>query len=89
MKFPVGYALSFSFQHQDIDCFVQGDPAGELCITCHHPVFVQRFSGGTKCFDPFVSAFYIPDPSDENYDFFTNLKLAILKASSELPPRES
>jgi hypothetical protein len=88
MDFPIGYALSLSYQHTSIDFFVQGNPDGELCITCPHTIFHQRFSGGTKCFHPFISAPFIPDETDEHYEFFLNMKMEILKAWAELNGRE-
>ena len=88
MKFPIGYALSFSHNNMDIDFFVQGEPEGELCITCQHPLFSQRFNGGTKCFNPFISAPLLPNETDANYAFFLNMKLVILKAYSELSQQD-
>ena len=84
MQFPAGYALSFIHHHTEVLFTVQGEPDGDLCITCEHTLFVQRFSGHTKCFHPFISAPFVPDPTDENYDYFYNLKAGILKAYSEL-----
>ncbi len=84
MKFPVGYALSLDYNYTAIDFFVQGEPAGELCITCPHTIFHQRFSGGTKCFHHFISAPFIPNETDENYEFFVKMKMTILKAYAEL-----
>jgi hypothetical protein len=84
MKFPIGYALSLDYNYTTIDFFVQGEPEGELCITCLHTIFHQRFSGGTKCFHPFISAPFIPDETDENYEFFVKMKMVILKAYAEL-----
>ena len=84
MKFPIGYALSLDYNYTTIDFFVQGEPEGELCITCSHTIFHLRFSGGTKCFHPFISAPFIPDKTDENYEFFVKMKMVILKAYAEL-----
>jgi len=88
MKFPVGYTLSLEYDYTTIHFTVQGEPESELCITCLHTIFIQRFSGGTKCFHPFVSAPFIPDETDEHYDFFVNMKMEILKAYSELKELE-
>lgn len=84
MKFPVGYALSLEYNYTTIDFFVQGEPEGELCITCPHTIFHQRFGGGTKCFNPFISASFIPNETDEHYQFFVKMKMVILKAFAEL-----
>jgi hypothetical protein len=89
MKFPVGYALSLDYNHNTIDFFVQGEPEGELCITCPHTIFHLRFSGGTKCFHPFISAPFIPNETDENYAFFVNMKMVILKAYAALNEQPS
>ncbi len=89
MKFPIGYPLSFSFQHHDVQFTVQGEPAGNLCITCEHTVFVQRFSGHTKCFYPFISSPFLPDETDINYDYFLTMKDVIVKAHSQLAANEA
>jgi hypothetical protein len=82
--FPVGYALSFDYNYTTIDFFVQGEPEGELCITCPHTIFHLRFNGGTKCFHHFIDAAFIPDETDEFYEFFVQMKTLILKAYAEL-----
>jgi hypothetical protein len=84
MKFPVGYALSFDYRYTAIDFFVQGEPEGELCITCPHTIFHLRFNGGTKCFHPFTDAPFVPDETDEHYQFFFDMKATILTAWGEL-----
>lgn len=84
MKFPVGYPLSISFNNMNIAFSVQGEPEGELCITCLHTIFHLRFSGGTKCFHPFISAPFVPDETDEHYAFFFDMKAEILRAWGEL-----
>ncbi len=84
MQFPAGSLLSFMHQHTEITFTVGGEPDGDLCITCEHPLFAQRFNGHTKCFHPFISAPFTPDPTDENYDYFLAMKMEILKAHAEL-----
>lgn len=84
MDFPVGYALSLNYQQANIDFFVQGSPQGELCITCQHPIFSQRFSGGTKCFHPFMTAPFLPDETDEHFAFFAAMKALVLREYEEL-----
>lgn len=84
MQFPAGYPLSFTHQHTEIPFTVQGEPDGNLCITCEHLLFIQRFNGHTKCFHPFISAPFIPDETDENYAYFFAMKMKILKEFSKL-----
>ena len=84
MKFPVGYALSMDYNYTSIYFFVQGKPEGELCITCPHTIFHLRFNGGTKCFNSFIDAPFVPDETDEFYEFFFKMKMEILRAWAEL-----
>ena len=84
MDFPIRYALSITFQYNTINFFVQGNPMRELCITCPHAIFHLRFSGGTKCFHPFIDAPFVPDETDEHYEFFFKMKMEILRAWAEL-----
>ncbi len=88
MNFRNGYPLSFTYQHQEIPFTVQGEPNGELCITCAHTLFIQRFNGGTMCFHPFTSAPFLPDETDEHYEYFRLMKMTILKAYAELNPNK-